>query len=139
MVTLVKARYGKQIYCCYELSNNQGCVFKLKKTRSFCRTRKSKFCGTRTRTQKYLKQVRVNFYLHNIITTEFKRNEIFLFEINTTNINRKAAAPIGKIGSVFFSLIVKATTILPLQSVLIMYNPCLFTCINDNNLWQDSL
>ena len=39
----------------------------------------SKFCETRT--QKYLKQVRVNFHLYNIITTESKKNEIFLLEI----------------------------------------------------------
>ena len=38
-------------------------------TRSFCRTRK------------YLKQVQVNFDLCNIITTEFKKNEIFLLKI----------------------------------------------------------
>ena len=34
-----------------------------------------------TRTRKYLKQVRVNFYLYNIITTEFRKDKIFLLEI----------------------------------------------------------
>ena len=30
---------------------------------------------------KYLKQARVNFYLYNITTTDFKKNEIFSLEI----------------------------------------------------------
>ena len=63
-------------------------------------------------------------------------------ELHTTNINRKRAAPIGKIYlpvNSLFRVIVKATIILPLQLVLIMYNPCSLASINDNNLWQDSL
>ena len=61
-------------------------------------------------------------------------------EFNAANINRKAAAPYRKIGLPInsFFLIVKATTILPLQSVLIIYNLCFRASINDN-LWQDSL
>ena len=41
------------------------------RTRSFCRTR----------ARKYLKQVRVNFHLYNIITTKLKKKQIFLLEI----------------------------------------------------------
>ena len=58
-------------------------------------------------------------------------------ELNITNINRKRATLIDKIGLPLNSfLIVKATAILPLQSVLI--NPCSLTSIN-YNLWRDSL
>ena len=57
------------------MGRKQGCKLELEleleRTPSFCRTRSSKFCGTR----KYLKQVRVNFHLYNIITTESKKNE----------------------------------------------------------------
>ena len=53
---------------------------------------------------------------------------------------QESGAPIGKIGLPLnrFFFIVKATIILPLQSVLILYNPCSLTSIN-NNLWQDPL
>ena len=56
---------------------------------------------------------------------------------NARNTKHQNFKPVKNNRSGLLVLIVKATTILPLQSVLID-NPCSLTSINEN-LWQDSL